>query len=104
MMKFTTGILSCFVCLGSFDFGVVFAFSAIAPKQTSPKIPNIDPIDKTMKGVDSLESKEFDPTDGDENAAVKRNNYDEVWVSQVCAHKMLRICFSLVGSKFTNLT
>lgn len=62
----------------------VSAFSAVAPKSTTPatgsKLPNLDPVDKTLDGIDAEGS--FDPTDGD-NAAIQRNNKDEVWVPQV---------------------
>jgi len=42
---------------------------------------NVEPIDKSMKGID--EAGSFDPTVGD-NCALQRNNEDEVWVAQVC--------------------
>jgi hypothetical protein len=62
------------------------AFSAVAPQSSVPKstdskkAQNFEPVDKTLDGIDAAGS--FDPTDGD-NAAVERNNKDEVWVPQV---------------------
>jgi hypothetical protein len=53
------------------------AFSAVAPSN----VGNIEPVDKSLKGIDSDEST-FDPTTGG-NAALTRNNNDEVWVPQV---------------------
>ena len=51
------------------------AFSAVAPKSTTP---NLETVDKSMPNKDSP----FDPTSGD-SSALKRNNNDEVWVPQV---------------------
>lgn len=41
--------------------------------------PSSDPIDKTLRGIDDI--VDFDPTVGS-NAALTRNNNDEVWVRQ----------------------
>ena len=63
------------------------AFSAVAPKASasvSSGAPNLDPVDKTMRGIDSEPS--FDPTDGD-SPALNRNNKGEVWVSQVSSRR-----------------
>ena len=80
------GMLSC----TSYLF--VDAFSAVAPTSTT-SVPGsksggganeLDPVDRTLDGIDAVGS--FDPTDGD-NAAVKRNNNDQVWVPQVSKEK-----------------
>jgi hypothetical protein len=65
--------------------GSASAFSAVAPQKSSAPAssggaPNLDPVDKSMRGIDKV--KDFDPTEG-ENPALQRNNKDEVWVSQV---------------------
>jgi hypothetical protein len=65
--------------------GNASAFSAVAPKSSSPAAaqggaPQMEPVDKTMTGIDKEGS--FDPTEGD-NPALQRNNKDEVWVPQV---------------------
>ena len=61
------------------------AFSAVAPTGktagTSSGAPSLEPIDRTLKGIDDDKSA-FDPTAG-ENSALTRNNKGEVWVSQV---------------------
>lgn len=54
------------------------AFSAVAPPSVGG---NTEPVDKSLKGIDSDDSG-FDPTTGD-SAALIRNNNDEVWVPQV---------------------
>ena len=59
-------------------FASASAFSAVAPKSVGG---NTEPVDKSLKGIDSDEGV-FDPTGGD-NAALIRNNNDEVWVPQV---------------------
>ena len=41
--------------------------------------PSTDPVDKSLRGIDDI--VDFDPTEGP-NAALKRNNNDEVWVPQ----------------------
>ena len=53
------------------------AFSAVSPPSNGIKS---DPVDKTLRGIDAEGS--FDPTEGD-NAALTRNNNDEVWNQQV---------------------
>jgi len=53
------------------------AFSAVAPPSVGG---NTEPVDKSLKGIDSDDSG-FDPTTGD-SAALIRNNNDEVWVPQ----------------------
>lgn len=63
------------------------AFSAVAPKSGAAKAanggaPDLDPIDRSLKGIDA-DASVFDPTTG-ENPALTRNNNDEVWVPQVC--------------------
>ena len=60
--------------------GQASGFSAVAPSRASASTGN-DPIDRSMKGIDGPGA--FDPTGGD-SPALKRNNKDEVWVSQVC--------------------
>jgi hypothetical protein len=67
--------------------GNAAGFSAVAPKASTPAAatggaPSLEPVDKTMKGIDAPGS--FDPTEG-ENAALKRNNNGGVWVDQVCS-------------------
>lgn len=42
--------------------------------------PNLDPVDKTMEGIDAEGS--FDPTTGS-HPALQRNNLGEVWNEQV---------------------
>ncbi|KAL7569272.1 hypothetical protein ACA910_016824 [Epithemia clementina (nom. ined.)] len=63
----------------------VAAFSAIAPTTTSPKTsggtPELDPVDKTLHGIDTS-AESFDPTSGGDTAALTRNNKGEVWVTQ----------------------
>lgn len=68
------------------------AFSAVAPPSKAAKAgsgsgsgsgaPNLDPVDKSMSGIDAGNDSAFDPTSGS-NAALTRNNNGEVWVSQV---------------------
>lgn len=71
-MKFCTAlVLASFVNAAS-------AFSAVAPGKS---VGSPDVVDRSMRGIDSDESA-FDPTTG-ENAALQRNNNDEVWVPQV---------------------
>jgi hypothetical protein len=65
------------------------SFSAVAPPSKMTNVgggsPNVDPVDKSMKGIDDDGGSAFDPTSGS-NAALMRNNKGEVWVSQVrCA-------------------
>ena len=69
-MKFITALTLSSIFAGA------SAFSAVAPN-----VGNTEPVDKSLKGIDSAESV-FDPTGGD-NAALIRNNNDEVWVPQV---------------------
>jgi len=71
-MKFTALLVTCLAASAS-------AFSAVAPKAGAGAVKAGD-IDRSMKGID--EKGSFDPTDG-ENAALKRNNKDQVWVEQV---------------------
>ncbi len=58
------------------------AFSAVAPVSNGAASASgsPDPVDKSLRGIDAEGS--FDPVDGD-NAALTRNNNDEVWVQQV---------------------
>ena len=68
------------------------AFSAVAPpsskaakagsSSSSGGAPNLDPVDKSMNGIDADNDSAFDPTTGS-SAALTRNNKGEVWVSQV---------------------
>ena len=69
--------------------GQASAFSAVAPPKASTPVSggNSEPIDRSLKGIDSDAS--FDPTEGD-SPAVIRNNKDEVWVSQVCCSDVTR--------------
>lgn len=58
--------------------GTAAAFSAV------PSVANgsAAAVDRTMKGIDDTADHDvFEPTSGD-NAALQRNNNDEVWVSQ----------------------
>lgn len=70
--------------IAAFTVTTASAFSAVAPKPSSPvkveAAPSSEPVDKSLKGIDA-DSSTFDPTTG-ENAALTRNNNDEVWVSQ----------------------
>ena len=82
-MKFS----SVAVALAALCAVTVEAFSAVAPPsktKTAAKggggAPNLDPVDKTMKGLD--DETVFDPTSGS-SAALTRNNKGEVWVPQV---------------------
>lgn len=74
-MKFYTALI-----LASFVNGIA-AFSAVAPASSGASTGNTDPVDRSMRGIDKAEGT-FDPTAG-ENAALKRNNQDQVWVPQV---------------------
>ena len=74
MMKFTEVLLV--ACLAAAS---VSAFSAVAPKADAGAV-KLGDIDRSMKGID--EKGSFDPVQG-ENAALKRNNKNEVWVPQV---------------------
>eukprot|EP00523_Entomoneis_sp_CCMP467_P001927 CAMPEP_0168749212 /NCGR_PEP_ID=MMETSP0724-20121128/16589_1 /TAXON_ID=265536 /ORGANISM="Amphiprora sp., Strain CCMP467" /LENGTH=406 /DNA_ID=CAMNT_0008797093 /DNA_START=18 /DNA_END=1235 /DNA_ORIENTATION=- len=62
------------------------AFSAVAPKASGAAqaadggAPSLEPVDKTLKGIDSDDSV-YEPTSGN-GAPLTRNNKDEVWVSQ----------------------
>lgn len=59
------------------------AFSAVSPASVGSSVSNGDspePIDHSLRGIDAEGS--FDPAEGD-NAALTRNNKDEVWVQQV---------------------
>lgn len=70
-MKFITALTLSSIFAGA------SAFSAVAPSN----VGSTQPVDKSLKGIDSAEGV-FDPTSGD-NAALTRNNKDEVWVPQV---------------------
>ena len=59
------------------------AFTAVAPSSVGSALrmtDSPDPIDRSLRGIDAEGS--FDPVAGD-NAALIRNNNDEVWVPQV---------------------
>jgi hypothetical protein len=70
------------------------AFSAVAPQSSSKAAnkagsssssggaPNLEPVDKSLSGIDAGNDSAFDPTSGS-GAALNRNNKGEVWVSQV---------------------
>jgi hypothetical protein len=74
-MKFcTTLILATFASSAS-------AFSAVAPPSNGAATGNPEPIDRSMKGIDS-DADTFDPTSGTSPALI-RNNIDQVWVPQV---------------------
>lgn len=79
-MKFCTALI-----LAAFPSSA-FAFSAVAPASTGAATGNPDPIDRSMKGIDS-DADTFDPTSGTSPALI-RNNIDQVWVPQVCASLM----------------
>jgi len=81
-MKFTALLLTCFVASAS-------AFSAVAPKAGAGAVKKGD-IDRSMKGID--EKGSFDPVEG-ENAALKRNNKNQVWVPQVSIELRWNACF-----------
>ncbi|CAJ1954568.1 unnamed protein product [Cylindrotheca closterium] len=68
-MKFFTALTLSSIFAGA------SAFSAVAPN-----VGNTEPVNKSLKGIDSNEDV-FDPTGGD-NSALIRNNNDEVWVPQ----------------------
>lgn len=74
-MKFSTALI-----LASMA-SAASAFSAVAPSNSGASLGNTEPVDRSLRGIDSDEST-FDPTDGD-NAALTRNNNDQVWVPQV---------------------
>lgn len=73
-MKFTTALI-----LASMA-STASAFSAVAPSSSGASLGNTDPVDKSLRGIDGDDST-FDPTEGD-NAALTRNNNDQVWVPQ----------------------
>ena len=67
------------------------AFSTVAPSsRTTALFSTPDPVDKSLRGIDAEGS--YDPIEGD-NAALTRNNNDEVWVQQV---RMQTFKFSLI--------
>ena len=69
--------------------GQASAFSAVAPPKASTSVMGgAEPIDPSMKGIDAEGS--FDPTEG-ANPALKRNNNDGVWVSQVRGIELTRV-------------
>ena len=87
-MKFYSALVAIALMAGN-----AAAFSAVAPGKpaaapaaTDGGAANMEPVDKTMKGIDKEPG--FEPTEGD-NAALKRNNKGEVWNEQV---RSLRIC------------
>ena len=88
-MKFCTALI-----LASLVNGVA-AFSAVAPASSGASTGSPDPVDKSMRGIDSDEGT-FDPTAG-ENPAVTRNNNDKVWVSQV------RQIFADIDNRFDSI-
>ena len=61
------------------------AFSAVAPN-AAKSAPSLDPVDKTLSDLPKEAAATFDPTAGD-NAALQRNNKNEVWVPQVRTYK-----------------
>lgn len=73
-MKFSTALI-----LASFVNSAA-AFSAVAPTSSVSSTGNPEPIDRSMKGIDS-DPNTFDPTEG-ESPALIRNNNDQVWVPQ----------------------
>lgn len=76
-MKFTTLLLAVLAKASH-------AFSPMMESKIGTKLfvlPPSDPVDKTMRGIDSDDST-FDPTGG-ENPALARNNKGEVWNKQV---------------------
>lgn len=74
-MKFCTALI-----LASFANSVA-AFSAVAPPTSVAATGKPEPVDRSMKGIDS-DPTTFDPTEG-ESPALIRNNKDQVWVPQV---------------------
>jgi hypothetical protein len=90
MMLFKSGVVNA-VLMGLAVTPRSHAFSAVAPPSkpsaTAAKsggAPNLDPVDKSMRGVDGKDESGtvFDPTSGSA-AALTRNNKGEVWVPQV---------------------
>lgn len=73
-MKFTTALILASMAT------TASAFSAVAPSSSGASLGNTDPVDKSLRGIDGDDST-FDPTEGD-NAALTRNNNDQVWVPQ----------------------
>lgn len=69
----------------------VAAFSAVAPNRAGAVAKGS--VDRSMKGID--EKGSFDPTQG-ENAALTRNNKDEVWVPQV-RYLVICVCQTILG-------
>ena len=70
------------------------AFSAVSPPSNGIKAEAAEAVDKTLRGIDAEGS--FDPTDGD-NAALTRNNNDEVWNQQVSLVHSLAADKKVVG-------
>lgn len=60
---------------------VAAAFSAVAPASSASATGSPDPVDRSMRGIDT-DPATYDPTAGD-RPAVTRNNNDQVWVQQV---------------------
>eukprot|EP00339_Tiarina_fusa_P017856 CAMPEP_0117034716 /NCGR_PEP_ID=MMETSP0472-20121206/24698_1 /TAXON_ID=693140 ORGANISM="Tiarina fusus, Strain LIS" /NCGR_SAMPLE_ID=MMETSP0472 /ASSEMBLY_ACC=CAM_ASM_000603 /LENGTH=398 /DNA_ID=CAMNT_0004743967 /DNA_START=13 /DNA_END=1209 /DNA_ORIENTATION=- len=56
------------------------AFSAVSPATSSSATGMPDPVDKSLKGIDTDDTV-FDPTSGEAPALI-RNNNEEVWVPQ----------------------
>ena len=90
-MKFSCACIAAALTVSGFA-STPRAFSAVAPPSKaaakagsgsgSGGAPNLDPVDKTMGGVDAGDDSAFDPTSG-AGAALTRNNKGEVWVPQV---------------------
>lgn len=76
-------------------------FADTKPRPVTTPATNID---KSLDGIDG-ESSTFDPTEGD-NAALKRNNKDEVWVQQVktCRGVGNCLCRFVVVTSFSPCT
>jgi hypothetical protein len=87
-MKFSCACIAAALTVAGFA-STPRAFSAVAPPSKAAKAgsgsggaPNLDPVDKSMGGVDAGNDSAFDPTSGS-SAALTRNNKGEVWVPQV---------------------
>lgn len=77
----------------------VFA-SNVATDSSVETGPSTDPVDKSLKGIDTdAEHDVFDPLGGDSPALV-RNNNEEVWVPQVCVCSSLGVAKTIKGNKW----
>jgi hypothetical protein len=98
-MKFSAAILIASLV------GAASAFSPVAPSSTRAATSlfgaSTDPVDRSLKGIDS-DASVFDPTSG-ENPALVRNNNDEVWVSQVRLRAALDKVYEINRNMFSHV-